>query len=76
MKVRMTPKDVADRLNVGTRAVYSMLEQGILPGIRLGRRWIVTRHAYEEWEKTCGIPTKIRFNQPIGLNGQPEVTVN
>jgi hypothetical protein len=21
-----------------------------LPGIRLGRRWIITRHAYEQWE--------------------------
>jgi hypothetical protein len=32
-----------------------MLEQGILPGIRLGRRWIITRHAYEQWERTCGM---------------------
>jgi hypothetical protein len=42
-----------------------LLEQGLLPGIRLGRRWIVTRHAYEQWELTCGmqmptVPTKER----------------
>jgi hypothetical protein len=34
-----------------------MLEQGLLPGIRLGRRWIVTRSAFEAWEKTCGMQT-------------------
>jgi hypothetical protein len=42
-------------LDVGRLTVYSMLGQGIIPGIRLGRRWIVTRHAYEQWEGTCGL---------------------
>jgi hypothetical protein len=27
----------------------------IIPGIRLAHRWIVARHAYEEWERTCGV---------------------
>jgi excisionase family DNA binding protein len=40
MRARMTPKEVGHRLNVGTRAVYDMLEQGILPGIRPGRYWL------------------------------------
>jgi len=30
-----------------------MLEKRLLPGIRVGKRWIVTRLAYEQWEKTC-----------------------
>jgi len=51
---RMSVPDIAARLAIGRQAVYEMLEQGILPGIRLGRRWIVTRHAYEQWERTCG----------------------
>jgi hypothetical protein len=46
-----------------------MLEQGIMPGIRLGRRWIITRHAYEQWERTCGMQAG------AGLPTQPEVTV-
>ncbi|MGA2716332.1 MAG: helix-turn-helix domain-containing protein [Bryobacteraceae bacterium] len=46
-----------DCLSVGRLAVYTMLEQGIIPAIRLGRRWIVTRHAFENWERTCGMPT-------------------
>jgi hypothetical protein len=49
--------------------VYGMLEQGILPGIRLGRRWIITRHAYEQWERTCGTACG------AGLPRTTEVTV-
>lgn len=66
---RISVPEIAQRLDVGRLAVYSMLEQGIMPGIRLGRRWIVTRHAYEQWERTCG--TRAR----PGLPGQQEVTV-
>lgn len=51
---RMSVEEVARRLDIGRLAVYTMLEQGLLPGLRLGRRWIITRHAYEEWERTCG----------------------
>jgi excisionase family DNA binding protein len=73
---RMTPKDVAERLHVGTRAVYTMLEQGILPGIRIGKRWLITRSAYEEWERSCGLRAEPDLPQTTGLNGQPEVTVD
>jgi excisionase family DNA binding protein len=51
---RLTIPEIASRLNIGRLAVYAMLEQGLLPGLRVGRRWIVTRHAYENWERTCG----------------------
>jgi excisionase family DNA binding protein len=51
---RLPIADIAKRLAVGKMAVYEMLEKGILPGIRLGRRWIVTRQAFEQWERTCG----------------------
>ena len=66
---RMSVEEIAQRLNVGRLAVYAMLEQGIMPGIRLGRRWIVTRHAYEQWERTCGMR-----GEPL-LGPQTEVTV-
>jgi excisionase family DNA binding protein len=51
---RMSIQEIAERLSIGRIAVYTMLEQGLLPGIRLGRRWIVTRCAFEQWERTCG----------------------
>jgi len=66
---RISVDEIAHRLEIGRVAVYTMLEQGIIPGIRLGRRWIITRHAYEQWERTCG--TRAR----TGLHARPEVTV-
>jgi excisionase family DNA binding protein len=66
---RITVPEIARRLDIGRLAVYAMLEGGILPGIRLGRRWIVTRHAYEAWEHTCGM------RPGAGLSAEPEVTV-
>ena len=66
---RLSVKEIARRLDIGRLAVYAMLEQGLLPGIRIGRRWIVTRLAYEEWERTCGM------RPGTGLGAQTEVTV-
>jgi hypothetical protein len=37
--------------------------------VRLGRRWIITRHAYCQWERTCGMRPE------TGLAAQSEVTV-
>jgi excisionase family DNA binding protein len=65
----MTVSQIARRLNVGRLAVYAMLGQGIIPAIRLGRRWIVTRHAYAIWERSCGTP------EQTGLPGTPELDV-
>ena len=69
----MSIPEIACRLNVGRMAVYAMLEQGLLPGIRVGRRWIGTRAAFEAWEKTCGT----RTGAPTGAGFHPdfEVTV-
>jgi excisionase family DNA binding protein len=65
----MSVEEIAGRLDIGRLAVYALLQQGIIPGIRLGRRWIVTRHAYEEWEHTCGMRSGAL------LVPQPEVNV-
>jgi len=56
----MTVEEIASRLDIGRLAVYAMLKQGIIPAIRLGRRWIVTRHAFENWERSCGMPTGLQ----------------
>jgi excisionase family DNA binding protein len=66
---RITVPEIAKRLNIGRVAVYGMLEQQVLPGLRVGRRWIITRHAYVQWERTCGMPPR------TGLVVQPEVSV-
>ena len=66
---RISVLEIARRLNIGRLAFYSMLEQGIIPGLRLGRRWIITRQAYLTWESTCGL------RSGTGHSGQPEVDV-
>lgn len=60
-RARMTVEEIARRLDIGRMAVYAMLEQGVIPAIRLGRRWIVTRHAFENWERTCGMATGLQW---------------
>jgi excisionase family DNA binding protein len=67
---RMSVPEIARRLAIGRLAVYAMLEEGILPGIRVGRRWIITRHAYEQWERTCGL------RSGTGPAPEPEVRVS
>jgi excisionase family DNA binding protein len=67
---RISVLEIARRLNIGRLAVYSMLEQGIIPGVRLGRRWIITRHAYLSWERKCGL------RAGTGLRPPPEVIVH
>jgi excisionase family DNA binding protein len=73
MSSRMSVPEIANHLSVGRLAVYAMLEQGLLPGIRLGRRWIVTRAAFQAWEKTCGTrtggPTDTGFHPRLRGNG-------
>jgi excisionase family DNA binding protein len=64
---RIAVSEIALRLGVGRLAVYTMLEQGIIPGIRLGRRWIVTQAAYEQWERTCGVDRSLAISVPARL---------
>ena len=55
--------EIARRLGVGQLKVYAMLDANIVPGIRVGRKWIVTRYVYEQWERTCGAqpsPTRVQ----------------
>ena len=66
---RISVPEIARRLRIGRLAVYALLEQRIIPGVRLGRRWIITRHAYEQWECTCGM------RADAGLTAGSEVTV-
>ncbi len=51
---RIRIPEIAERLAIGRLAVYDLLKQGVIPGILLGKRWIVTRHAYMEWERSAG----------------------
>jgi excisionase family DNA binding protein len=71
---RISVPQIAKRLNIGRLAVYSMLEKGIIPGLRLGRRWIITRQAYLTWESTCGLPPGTGL-QRRGTGDSPQTKV-
>lgn len=66
---RISVEEVSRRLKLGRLSVYKMLNEGTLPGIRVGRRWIITRHSYAHWESTCGV------HSGAGLPAAQEVTV-
>lgn len=54
---RMSISEIRQRLGLGRDAVYKLLQSGAIPSIRgqgESGRFIVTRHAFEQWEKTCG----------------------
>lgn len=50
----LTPADIAKLLHVGQSRVYEMLNQGIMPGLKLGRRWRVSTRKFFEWLETAG----------------------
>ena len=54
MSGRISIREIAARLSIGRLTVYGMLESGTIPGIRVGRLWLVTRTSYIQWEDTCG----------------------
>jgi excisionase family DNA binding protein len=57
---RLTTRDIAKRLAIGRAAVYELLESGVIPAIRIGKRWLVTRYAFDRWERSCGVAASKR----------------
>jgi excisionase family DNA binding protein len=51
---RISIEEIVGRLQIGKKAVYALLHQKEIPSIRIGRKWIISRGAYEQWERTFG----------------------
>ena len=51
---RITVPEICQRLQISDKAVYALLEARIIPSLRLRKRWIIGRQAYEEWERNIG----------------------
>ena len=45
----LTPKQVAEYLQLGRDKTYQMLRSGELPGVRVGRTYRIPRRLLEEW---------------------------
>jgi excisionase family DNA binding protein len=52
---RVTVDEIVRDLQLGRVRVYHLLDLNVIPNVRVGRRYLITRHAYEEWKKTCGL---------------------
>jgi excisionase family DNA binding protein len=50
----ITIPEICLRLGLSQETVYEMLKAGDIPNIRRRRLFIVSRAAYEDWEKTIG----------------------
>lgn len=51
---RIQVPEICHRLALGRQAVYGLLERNVIPSIRVGKRWVIARWAYENWEKDFG----------------------
>jgi excisionase family DNA binding protein len=58
----ITVPEIAGRMGICEETVYDMLRKHEIPNLRHGRRFIVSRTAFERWESTIG----------EGLTVQPE----
>ena len=50
----ITIPEIAERLDVCEETVYDLCKRHIIPSIRPGRRFIISRTAYEKWEASIG----------------------
>ena len=43
--------EVAERLGVKLYDIQQMLRDGIMPGIKMGNKWIIPKKRFERWLK-------------------------
>ncbi len=49
----LTVKEVAKQLGLGINQTYAACERGQIPSIRFGRRWVISKSAFEKWLLEC-----------------------
>lgn len=54
MRTTMTVREISERLGICEETVYDMLRSRTIPNLRYGRRFIISRAAYEKWEASIG----------------------
>ena len=48
-KQAYTPEEVAKLLGLHANSVYQMLKNGELPGIKAGRKWLISKRRFHGW---------------------------
>lgn len=54
MRTTIKVPEIAARLGVCEPTVRDLLRRQIIPNVRYGRIWIVSRTAFERWEQAIG----------------------
>ena len=54
MRTTITVPEISERLGICEETVYDMVRRHVIPNIRHGHRFIISRAAYERWEATIG----------------------
>ena len=44
-----TPEEVARLLGLHSNSVYGLLKSGELPGLKAGRKWLISKRRFEAW---------------------------
>jgi excisionase family DNA binding protein len=57
----LTPDEVADRLGYSRKRIYQFLEARQVPGMKIGKKWIIDRREFEEWL------ARQRATSPVGV---------
>jgi excisionase family DNA binding protein len=56
VRTTITVPEMAQRIGVCEPKVRALLRDGVIPNIRHGRLYIVSRYAFERWEQSIGVP--------------------
>jgi excisionase family DNA binding protein len=51
---RYSIDEAAQVLDLSRKTVYDHLRSGALPGVKLGRLWILPKAAFDQWLRTAG----------------------
>jgi excisionase family DNA binding protein len=54
LSINLTPEETMDITRFGRSSTYAMLRGGIIPSIRVGKRFFIPRHALMRWLESCG----------------------
>ncbi len=65
------PEWVAERLGIDKNTVYKYLQDGTLPGLQLGRKWLVSERRLAEFLARAEQEQTERRRRAQGLAGRP-----
>ncbi|MCZ2156285.1 MAG: helix-turn-helix domain-containing protein [Bryobacterales bacterium] len=67
MRTTISVSEISERLGICEETVYDMVRKHVIPNIRHGHRFIISRAAYERWEATIGenVPAVPQVVRPV-----------